>query len=170
MAGPAAFHNELIMVKKMVGRPPKFSEPSRPVTVTLPERVLAKLQQVGSDRGIAITQAVDALVSDSDLQRPLVEIVRVCDGQGLIVVGFSKALSRIPGIQLVEISPLRYLISMQSGNSVDTFELGLIDLIDHLPAHEASEIPLLLKLRETLKLIRLKQGVTKAEILFVPIP
>lgn len=82
--------------------------------------------------------------------------MQVCDGQGLIVVGFSKALSRMPRVQLVEISPLRYLISMQSGNSVDTFELGLIDLIDHLPAHEAPEIRLLMELRETLKLIRLK--------------
>lgn len=168
MAGPAASHYELIMIKKMVGRPPKFSEPSRPVTVTLPERVLEKLQLIDRDRGAAITQAVEALVADSDLHRPLVEIVQVCAGQGLIIVSSSKMLSSMPGVQLVEISPQRFLISLQPGSSVDTFELGLVDLIDHLPAHEASEIPLLLKLRETLKLIRLKQGLTKAEILLVP--
>ena len=156
------------MVKKIAGRPPKFSEPSRPITVTLPERVLKKLQLVDGDRGLAITKAVDTLVSDASLQRPPLEIVQVCDGQGLIVIGYSKMLSRISGVQLVEISPLRYLISMQPGSSVDSFELALIDLIDHLPENADYEAALLLELREILKRIRRKQGVTKAEILFVP--
>lgn len=156
------------MTKKMAGRPPKFSEPSRPVTVTLPERVLAKLQLVDRDRGLAITKAVDALVPDGNLQRPPLEIVQVSGDQGLIVIGSSTALSRISGVQLVEISPLRFLISLQSGISVDSFELGLIDLIEHLPAEEASESAMLLSLRKILKRIRRKQGVTKAEILLVP--
>ena len=156
------------MAKKTVGRPPKFSEPSRPVTVTLPERVLEKLQMINSDRGMAITKAVDALVSESSLQQPTLEIVQVCDGQGLIVIGYSKALSQMPGVQLVEISPVRYLVSLPPGCSADSFELALIDLIDHLPASQASEANLLQKLREILKGIRRKQGMRKAEILFVP--
>lgn len=156
------------MIKKSAGRPPKFSEPSRPITVTLPERVLKKLQLIDSDRGLAITRSVDALVSDASLQRPPLEIVQICDGQGLIVIGYSKVLSRMPGVQLVEISPLRYLISMQPGGSVDSFELALIDLIDHIPASEDSEVAMLLELREILKRIRQTQGVTKAEILLVP--
>ena len=156
------------MAPKTVGRPPKFSEPSRPVTVTLPERVLEKLQMINSDRGMAITKAVDALVSESGLQQPTLEIVQVCDGQGLIVIGHSKALSQMPGVQLVEISPVRYLVSLQPGCSADSFELALIDLIDHLPASQASEANLLQKLREILKGIRRKQGMRKAEILFVP--
>lgn len=157
------------MTKSPAGRPPKFSEPSRPITVTLPERILGKLQQIDKDRGLAITKTVDALVPDGNPQPPPLEIIKVGDGQGLIVVGHSKALSRIPGIQLVEISPVRYIISMQSGVSVDSLELAVLDLIDHLPASEVSESALLLKLRETLKAIRRKHGVIKAEILFVPI-
>lgn len=156
------------MVKKTAGRPPKFSEPSRPVTVTLPDRVLEKLQLIDSDRGVAIAKLVDTLVSESSPQRLPLEIVRVCDGQGLIVIGYSKALSQMPGVQLVEISPQRYLISMRPGVSADSFELALIDLIDHLPANQASESILLQDLREILKRIRRKQGVKKAEILFVP--
>lgn len=157
------------MTKSPAGRPPRFSEPSRPVTVTLPERILLKLQQIDKDRGLAITRTVDSLIPDRNLQSPPLEIIKVCDGQGLIVIGHSKALSRIPGIQLVEISPVRYIISMQSGVSVDSLELAVLDLIDHQPADEIPERAMLLELRKTLKAIRRKRGVTKAEILFVPI-
>jgi hypothetical protein len=157
------------VTKSPAGRPPRFSEPSRPVTVTLPERILLKLQQIDKDRGLAITRTVDSLIPDRNLQSPPLEIIKVCDGQGLIVIGHSKALSRIPGIQLVEISPVRYIISMQSGVSVDSLELAVLDLIDHQPADEIPERAMLLELRKTLKAIRRKRGVTKAEILFVPI-
>ena len=37
------------------GRPAKFAEPSRPVTVTLPERVLQLLAAVDADRAKAIS-------------------------------------------------------------------------------------------------------------------
>ncbi len=157
------------MTKSPAGRPPKFSEPSRPITVTLPDRILEKLQQIDKDRGLAITKIVDSLLPDGNLQIPQLEIIKICEGQGLIVIGHSKALSRIPGIQLVEISPVRYIISLQSGVSVDSLELAVLDLIDHLPANEVSESALLLELRSTLKAIRRKHGATKAEILFVPI-
>jgi hypothetical protein len=157
------------MAKRLAGRPPKFSEPSRPVTVTLPERILEKLQLIDKDRGSAITKTVDSLIPEGNLQLPPLEIIKICDGQGLIVIEYSKALSRIPGIQLIEIAPVRYIISVQSGASVDSLELALIDLIDHMPASEASEIPLLVELRKTLKSLRRNQSITKAEILFVPI-
>lgn len=155
------------MLKKMPGRPPKFAEPSRPVTVTLPERVLKKLQMINNDRGLAITKATDNLVPDSKLQRPPLEIVPISDGQGLIVIGFSNVLAQMPGIQLVEISPLRYIISMQQGSSVDSFELALTDSLDCLPAGETPETALLRELRDILTKIRRKQGMMKAEILLV---
>lgn len=157
------------MTKSLVGRPPKFSEPSKPVTITLPVRILDKLRLIGKDRGLAIAKTVDSLVPDGKLQTPLLEIIKVCEGQGLIVIGYSRALARIPGIQLAEISPMRYLISVKSGTSVDSLELAILDLIDHLPASEVAETALLLKLRETLKTIRRNHGAMKAEILFVPI-
>jgi len=87
----------------------------------------------------------------------------------MIVIGYSKVLSQMPGVQLVEISPLRYLISMQPGGSVDSFELALIDIIDHLTPDAASEASLLQDLRKVLMSIRRKQGMKKAEILLVPI-
>lgn len=157
------------MGKRTAGRPSKFSEPSRPVTVTLPERVLNKLQRLNSDRGLAIAKAVDTLVPESGQQQPPLEIVPISDGQGMIIIGYSKVLSQVSGVQLVEISPSRYLISMQPGGSVDSFELALMDLIDHLPPGEVAEAALLQALREVLMNMRRRQGVTKAEILLVPI-
>jgi hypothetical protein len=156
------------MAKSPVGRPPKFAEPAKPVTVTLPERILKKLQLINTDRGLAITKLVDSFLPE-DLQHPPLEIVEVCDGQGLIVVSFSEALSRIPGLQLIRISPDRYIISIQSGTAVDSLELALLDLIDHMSVSEITDLVILKKLREMLKKIRRKQGVTKAEILFVAI-
>ena len=44
------------------GRPPKFKEPSGPVTVTLPKRTLDQLRSIDDDRAIAIVKAVDAAV------------------------------------------------------------------------------------------------------------
>src|SRR5690606_34115626 len=41
-----------------VGRPPKFREPSGPVTVTLPNRTLAQLRRIDADRAKAIVKAV----------------------------------------------------------------------------------------------------------------
>lgn len=155
------------MSRKTPGRPPKFAEPSRPVTVTLPERILKKLQIIHKDRGLAITRAVDNIVPDSGIKRPPLEIVPISDGQGLIVIGFSRVLSQMPGIQLVEISPLRYIISMQQGRSVDSFELALMDALDCLPAGEASEAALLREVLEILAKIRRKHGMKKAEILLV---
>ena len=46
---------------KRTGRPAKFAEPSRPVTVTLPERILDLLAAVDSDRAQAIVKTVEAI-------------------------------------------------------------------------------------------------------------
>ena len=47
--------------KNRTGRPAKFAEPSRPVTVTLPERILDLLAAVDSDRAQAIVKTVEAI-------------------------------------------------------------------------------------------------------------
>ena len=38
------------------GRPPKFDEPSRPITLTLPESTLEGLRQIDADRGQAVVK------------------------------------------------------------------------------------------------------------------
>ena len=41
------------------GRPAKFDEPSRPVTMTLPDRILDRLAEIGDDRAKAVVKAVE---------------------------------------------------------------------------------------------------------------
>ena len=41
------------------GRPAKFDEPSRPVTITLPDRILDRLKEIDADRALAIVKAVE---------------------------------------------------------------------------------------------------------------
>ena len=49
--------------KSAGGRPPKFDEPRRPVTVTLPKRTLSALAALDADRARAIVKLVDAALS-----------------------------------------------------------------------------------------------------------
>ena len=55
------------------GRPRKFSRPSRSVTLTLPDDVIAALLAVDSDLSRAVVRAVQPLVPDTP--RPAAEVV-----------------------------------------------------------------------------------------------
>jgi hypothetical protein len=153
--------------KKVTGRPPKFQEERRPITVTLPERTLKKLTAIAEDRARAIVQAVDSIVPDETATRDPVDLIEVYPGQALIVVGPSKMLKKIPWLQLVEIAPSRYLLSVPSGTPIESLELALIDLLDHLPVSDSYERRLLSTIREKLNTVRREQRISKAEILFV---
>ena len=48
------------------GRPAKFDEPSRPVTMTLPDRILDRLAEIGDDRAKAVVKAVEVLGDGAD--------------------------------------------------------------------------------------------------------
>ena len=75
------------MKKPAGGRPPKFREARRPVTVTLPERVLKTLEAVNPDRALAIVKCVDAVAGKGEHAAKPVELVEVLPGKALIVVG-----------------------------------------------------------------------------------
>ena len=45
------------------GRPAKFDEPSRPVTITLPDRILERLEEIDGDRAKAVVKAVEAVLA-----------------------------------------------------------------------------------------------------------
>jgi hypothetical protein len=155
------------MTKKGPGRPPKFPEPSRPITVTLPERILRKLQMIDNDRGAAISKAADHFIPDTESQANLLEIVPINDSNGLIVISYSQILGQLPHVQLIEVSPQRYIISMKPGTSVDSFELALKDIIENEPIKATTELQLLQNLCKILTKIRREQGMQKAEILLV---
>ena len=45
------------------GRPAKFDEPSRPVTLTLPDRILERIKEIDGDRAKGIVKAVETVLA-----------------------------------------------------------------------------------------------------------
>ena len=154
-------------VKHAGGRPPKFSEPRRAVTVTLPERTLARLADVDTDRARAIVKVTDAALGKELPPGRLVEVLETEPGMGVILVGPSKYLRRIPWLKLVEVAPLRYLLVLPTGTPIDTLEVALRDVLDDLPASEERERDILEQLELRMRHLRRGKKVTKAEMLFV---
>lgn len=149
------------------GRPPKFDEPSRPITVTLPERTLKELEIIDADRAVAIVKATDNAVGSGFGSERLVELVTISKDQSLIVVAPCQSLRRIPWLNMVEIAPTRFLLALPSGTQVEVLEVAISDILEHLPETEARERSILGELRTLIASIRRNGRVTKAELLFV---
>jgi hypothetical protein len=152
--------------KPRSGRPPKFAEPRRPVTVTLPERTLRQLTSIHPDRAKAIAKAVDVVVGEREAVRG-VEQLEVARGQKLLVVGPNGYLEKIPGLQMVEISHGRFLLVLQSGMPVDSLEVAITDLIEEVPEEQEQDLRVLKSLLEIVRSLRRERRIAKAEILFV---
>ena len=161
-------HSQAKAKKSASGRPPKFSEPRRPVTMTLPERILAQLAAIDADRARAIVKVTDAVVRGSPQRVHSVELVEMLPGKSLIVVGPSQALHRIPFLKLIEIAPARYLLTVLSGTAVESLEVVLRDMLHHHGLlHDARERALLTDLLDMIGHQRRTQCLSKAEILIV---
>ena len=153
--------------KPSAGRPPKFEEVSGPITVTLPHRTLKALEQIDRDRAKAMVKCVDAMTAATLGEHKRVEVIKVCQGYGLIVIGPCPSLANVPGLRLVEIAPLRFLLVITEGCSPYALELAIMDLIERLPPEESEERVLLTELRQQLSLHRRQDGMTTGEILFL---
>ena len=149
------------------GRPKKFKETSRPVTVTLPERILRQLCNINEDRAQAIVKAVDIVMGSTTHPFKPVEMVEVSKGKTIIVVGPSKILRKIPWLHMVEIAPARYLLSVPTGTPVESLEVAIMDLIENLPAEEPEERILLEDLRKCISHQRRGKMISKGELLFI---
>ena len=98
---------------------------------------------------------------------PLVEIVKVKENTGVIIIGPSRVLDRIPFLHLVEVSPGRFLLAMDPGNDYKNLELAVRDLFDSLEADEERERELLHRLLDQIRELRQTERMSMAEILFV---
>ena len=149
------------------GRPPKFQEPRRPVTVTLPESTLAKLEAINPDRAQAIVQATDAAMLPKASGHKRVELVEVMPGLGVIIVGPSRYLQKIKWLRLVQLAPMRYLLVVPSGTAIDSLEVAIIDLLENLEQDEEWEKTTLEQLRDMMRNLRLGGKLSKAELMFI---
>jgi hypothetical protein len=146
------------------GRPPKFDEPSRPVTVTLPLRVLERLREIDGDRALAIVQAVDAFLGG-----PLAPVreLPVNDGEALIAISDNRLLRIIPWLSLVKVAPNTHLLSLKSGVPVEKLEVTIGDLIDISADATPAELDLLRQLLERLRTPRRNSTVRSESILVI---
>jgi len=149
------------------GRPPKFKEARRPVTVTLPESTLARLATIDPDRARAIVKASHAAMPGDVKERKPVELIEVMPGLGIIMVGPSRYLQTIKWLRLIELAPLRFLVTIPTGTAVDSLELELVDLLQSVKPDEEWEKSLLEDLRDLMRNLRLEGKLRKAELLFV---
>ncbi len=147
------------------GRPPKFKEPSKLVTITLPCRIIDLLSSVDSDRARAIVKLADFfLAATPDATKPI-EFLTLPDGKKLILVADSQTLRTIPWLHLVELSPARHLLCLDPGHSVEKLELTLVDILETAP--DTPDRALLSDLLHCLRTPRRSQSLNKGEIIFI---
>ncbi len=154
--------------KNLPGRPPKFSEPRHPVTMTLPERVLGQLAEIDPDRACAVVKATEAIMGMVQGSFKPVELIEMAPGKSLIVIGPCKALRQLPWLKLIEIAPARYLLMIPSGMPIEALEVALHDLSGNPELLENDRETTVLS--ELLNLIghhRRSQRLSKAEILII---
>jgi hypothetical protein len=141
------------------GRPRKFAEPSRAVTLTLPESVLAALERVDSD----LSRAVVRVTQPEMRRRPHrpAELTRF-GRRAVIVVNPTRTLERRTGVMLVPMSDGRALIAFDEPVTAARLELAIQDALDEhdLPAEDArifAEIRDLLRKARTSKSVSVQQ-------------
>jgi hypothetical protein len=149
------------------GRPRKFDELSRPVTVTLPESTITALTQIHHDRAKAIVEACRQ--ARQQATAPIsVEVIEVGPGRGCVLVGDSEYLRRLKFMHLVELQSGRNLISVNTGTPVTTVEISLLDLLDAIPLEEERERKLVAELVRLFRRTRQMKVMHKEEILIIP--
>lgn len=150
------------------GRPAKFAEPSRPVTVTLPLRILDALATVDSDRAKAIVRSVEAaLASPRDLDPAPILEHPIDDDEFLLSVADNRLLRRIPWLTLVEVAPGRHLISLKGGTPLEKLEVTLGDILDDPGDATPAEINFIAALLDRLRTPRRNRALRHEAILII---
>jgi hypothetical protein len=150
---------------RSAGRPPKFREARRPVTITLPVRILELLSRIDPDRARAIVKLAEA-VHGAPLETKPVEIVEMAPHRGLIVVGDSALIRSLEGVRLIEIAPGRHLITVKANLSVESIEVQIHDMIEE-GRGEPGDIARLKDLLQHIRHQRRRKAVSKEELLVI---
>jgi len=144
------------LVRPARGRPPKFGRPSRAVTLTLPEDVIAVLRSMDEDLSRSVVRLVQPLTVGT-AARPPAELERHGDS-AIIVFRPVKALRTMPGVTLVPLPDGRALVSLEGTLGVHEFELRLRDTLTEDGLDDLSR-SVLTSIAEILKTARRTKGV-----------
>ena len=134
--------------------------------MTLPERVLRLLAAVDADRAKAVVKLAETMLGADG--RPPAKVAKVAIGEGraILLVNHCAGLARLPWLRQVEVAPGRHLLSIRSGTTIESVELGLRDVLEDLPS-SSSDREILEKLLGIVRSSRRANGALKEEILFV---
>jgi hypothetical protein len=109
------------------GRPRKFIEPSRAVTLTLPEPVLAALSDIDHD----LSRAVVRLAQPNVARQPHAPAELASFGRNaVIVVNPTRTLEDRTGVLLIPLSDGRALLSFDEPITIARLELSLRDVLE----------------------------------------
>ena len=117
----------LTFVRARRGRPRKFTTPSRAVTLTLPDEVIAALEAVDPDLSRAVVRVTQPEIRKRP--HPPAELQQF-GRRAVIVVNPSRALEESTGVMLVPLSDGRALISFDESVTVARLELTLRDAME----------------------------------------
>jgi len=138
------------------GRPRKFPAPSRAVTLTLPEDVLASLGAIDADLSRAIVRI--AQTNRPPRGRRPAELVEF-GGRAVIVVNSTRTLEKQTGVLLIPLSDGRALISFDETMTPARLELGIEDALEDQRLTSADR-SVFTAIREILKAARRSGDVT----------
>ena len=109
------------------GRPRKFTVPSRPVTLTLPEHVIDALGAVDIDLSRAVVRLVQPELAKT-AHRPAE--LAAFGRHAVIVVNPTRTLEQRTGIGLIHLPDGRALISFQQPQTIAGLELLIADALE----------------------------------------
>lgn len=134
------------------GRPPKFGRPARLLAVTLPDDVVAWLQDINADPAWAIVSLFEQQhrrAAARETAHPDVQLVEIGPRRALIVVQQS-AFVAIPGVSVIPLGAGRAFLALEPGKGIAELELAVIDRLEE-PDVEESEARILNSLRRHLR-------------------
>ena len=118
------------------GRPRKFTEPSRPVTLTLPEHIIKALNAIDHDLSRAVVRLMQPQLVEQP--HPPAELV-LFGARAVIVVNPTRTLEQRTGVMLVPLSDGRALIAFDDSLTANSLELVIQDVLEEkdLPDEDA---------------------------------
>src|SRR4051794_31185116 len=109
------------------GRPRKFTAPSRPVTLTLPEHVIDALSAVDGD----LSRAIVRLARPIPARRPHPPAELATFGRySVIVINPSRTFEKRTGVNLLHLPDGRALISFDRSMTIPGLELLIADALE----------------------------------------
>ena len=120
----------MLSLKTRRGRPRKFGRASRPVTLTLPTDVIARLAALDGDLGRAIVALVEQAGVPRRRRRPAATTMASYGRRAVILVPPVPALRRLRGVQLVPVGNGHALIALDHPHGIPQLELDLRDALD----------------------------------------